>query len=192
MPHSHHRKGAVVTTSAEAYDRAPDAEAFNALVAPYRPELLAYYYRMIGSIHEAEDLTQEAMLRAWRGYARFEGRSSLRDLAVPHRHRVCLTALEARDRRPLPPGLGAPTDDPKRRCAQVRRSHGSSGSRPHLRERGRGPDPRHSRAGRRPVSRSSRRSNGSRPDTEPSSCCATSSGSERRTRPRSWGRPRPR
>ena len=55
-----------------------DEAAFGRLVQPYRAELLAHGYRMLGSVHDAEDALQDAMLRAWRGLDGFEGRSSLR------------------------------------------------------------------------------------------------------------------
>ena len=84
---------------------------FETLADPYRPEILAHCYRMLGSIHDAEDLVQETYLRAWRGYDRFEGRSSLRQWLYKIATRACLTAIDTRQRRPLPSGLGAPADD---------------------------------------------------------------------------------
>lgn len=89
-----------------------DAE-FLQLADPYRRELLAHCYRMLGSVHDAEDLVQETYLRAWRAYDQFEGRSSLRTWLHSIATRACLTALEANSRRPLPTGLGAPSSDPE-------------------------------------------------------------------------------
>jgi RNA polymerase sigma-70 factor (ECF subfamily) len=85
---------------------------FEEQMAQYRRQLLAYCYRMTGSVHEAEDLVQETYLRAWRGYERFEGRSSLRTWLYRIATNVCLTAVQRQRRRPLPTGLGPPSPDP--------------------------------------------------------------------------------
>jgi RNA polymerase sigma-70 factor, ECF subfamily len=88
------------------------SEEFTSLTDQFRGELLALCYRMLGSAEEAEDLVQDTYLRAWRSYAGFEGRSSMRTWLYRIATNVCLTALERRGRRPLPSGLGAPADDP--------------------------------------------------------------------------------
>jgi RNA polymerase sigma-70 factor, ECF subfamily len=90
---------------------APVAD-FAALADPFRPELLAYCYRMLGSVDEAEDQVQETMLRAWRSYAGFEGRSSLRTWLYRIATNSCLRAMENRGRRPLPSDLSSPAADP--------------------------------------------------------------------------------
>jgi RNA polymerase sigma-70 factor (ECF subfamily) len=86
----------------------PDRAAFTGSTEPFRRELLAHCYRMVGSVDEAEDLVQETLLRAWRAYDRFEGRSSVRTWLYQIATNTCLTALEHRARRPLPSGLGSP------------------------------------------------------------------------------------
>jgi RNA polymerase sigma-70 factor (ECF subfamily) len=79
-----------------------DEDAFGRLVGPYRRELHAHCYRMLGSAADAEDVLQEALLGAWRGLPRFEGRSSLRSWLYTIATNACLRAIERRPRRVLP------------------------------------------------------------------------------------------
>ncbi len=92
----------------------PDQDRFSAETERFRRELLAHCYRMVGSAYDAEDLVQETYLRAWRSYAGFERRASIRSWLYKIATNVCLTALEPRRIRVLPSGLAGPCDDPDR------------------------------------------------------------------------------
>jgi RNA polymerase sigma-70 factor (ECF subfamily) len=91
--------------------RGGDQEAYRRLVEPYRGELHAHCYRMLGSVHDAEDALQDAWLRAWRGLARFEGRSSLRSWLYKIATNTCLDLIGRRPKRVLPIDYG-PAADP--------------------------------------------------------------------------------
>jgi RNA polymerase sigma-70 factor (ECF subfamily) len=91
--------------------KAGDERAFGQLVEPYRGELQAHCYRMLGSLHDAEDALQDALLNAWRGLAGFELRSSLRSWLYTITTNACLSAMRKRARRVLPIDLG-PAADP--------------------------------------------------------------------------------
>jgi RNA polymerase sigma-70 factor, ECF subfamily len=92
--------------------RRGDEAAFGHLVSPYRAELSAHCYRMLGSIHDAEDALQDALLRAWRGLARFEARSSLRSWLYTIATNACLRAIERRPKRVLPIDYSPAASDP--------------------------------------------------------------------------------
>jgi RNA polymerase sigma-70 factor (ECF subfamily) len=94
--------------------REGDPDAYRALVEPHRAELHAHCYRMLGSVHDAEDALQEALLRAWRGLPRFEGRSSTRAWLYKIATNASLRLLERRPKRVLPadrlPSAGGDVD----------------------------------------------------------------------------------
>jgi RNA polymerase sigma-70 factor, ECF subfamily len=82
--------------------RRGDESAFGALVTPYRSELHAHAYRMLGSVQDAEDATQDALLRAWRAIGRFEGRSAMRSWLYTITTNTCLNLIARRPKRVLP------------------------------------------------------------------------------------------
>jgi RNA polymerase sigma-70 factor (ECF subfamily) len=96
------------------------SEEFARLTDPFRPELLVHCYRMLGSVHDAEDQVQETMIRAWRSYEEFEGRASLRTWLHRIATNACLRALENNGRRPLPSGVGGPSEYPEAPLAAAR------------------------------------------------------------------------
>ena len=98
---------------------AANQDRFAAETERFRRELLAHCYRMVGSAHDAEDLVQETYLRAWRSYAGFEGRASVRSWLYKIATNVCLTALEPRRIRVLPSGLTGAYDGPDRPASHV-------------------------------------------------------------------------
>jgi RNA polymerase sigma-70 factor (TIGR02960 family) len=91
--------------------RRGDSAAFGRLVQPYRGELYAHCYRMLGSVQDAEDALQESLLGAWRGIAGFEGRSSLRAWLYRVSTNACLRLIARRPRRMLSADHGPPRHD---------------------------------------------------------------------------------
>jgi RNA polymerase sigma-70 factor (ECF subfamily) len=94
-----------------------DRDAFGRLVEPFRRELQAHCYRMLGSYADAEDALQETLLRAWRALPRFEERSSLRSWLYRIATNACLRAIERRPKRVLPIDY-TPASDPHDRPAE--------------------------------------------------------------------------
>jgi len=101
-----------VTADLLARARGGDADAFGALVGPHRRELEVHCYRILGSVSDAEDVLQEALLAAWQGLGSFEGRASVRTWLYRIATTRSLNALRSARRRPQtdwpPPGIDAP------------------------------------------------------------------------------------
>jgi len=96
-----------MTEATLARAQAGDGEAFRELIEPYRGELQAHCYRILGSVQDAEDVLQEALLAAWRALGRFDGRS-LRAWLYRIATNRCLNYLRGESRRPRPVGLPDP------------------------------------------------------------------------------------
>ena len=92
-----------MSTLQVAAAQAGDERAFRTLVEPYRRALEVHCYRMLGSVHDAEDVSQDTLLRAWRSFERFEGRSSVETWLYRIATNACLDELEKRPRRIVEP-----------------------------------------------------------------------------------------
>jgi RNA polymerase sigma-70 factor (TIGR02960 family) len=105
------REDAGVTANLIDRARAGDGEAFSQLIAPYERELRVHCYRILGSLQDAEDALQDALVAAWRGLPGFEGRASVRTWLYRIATTRCLNTLRAARRRPAmnaPPGPAPP------------------------------------------------------------------------------------
>jgi RNA polymerase sigma-70 factor (ECF subfamily) len=106
-------------TAALERARAGDEDAFRELTDPHRRELQLHCYRILGSVQDAEDLTQETLLAAWRGLNSFEGRASVRSWLYRIATNRCLNALRARSRRPREVEAMSDPPEPTRRIEPV-------------------------------------------------------------------------
>jgi RNA polymerase sigma-70 factor, ECF subfamily len=87
---------------AKAHTASGDPSEFTSLIEPYRQELHLHCYRLLGSLHDAEDLVQETLLRAWQHFDTFKGQASLRTWLYRIATNACLDALKKRSPRTLP------------------------------------------------------------------------------------------
>jgi RNA polymerase sigma-70 factor (ECF subfamily) len=104
-------KSQVAAEPASSSSSSPrDSEPFRGIVESHRPEIMLHCYRLVGSLHDAEDLAQETFLRAWQGIDRFEGRASVKNWLYWIATNVCLTAISkaAKAKRVLPEEISAP------------------------------------------------------------------------------------
>ncbi|WP_082965966.1 sigma-70 family RNA polymerase sigma factor [Mycobacterium kubicae] len=105
--------GGPTLRAADQEQDVPAQADFIEQAAPFRAELIAHCYRMLGSVHDAEDLVQETYVRAWRGYEGFEERAALRTWLYRIATTACLRALQNQARRVLPAGIGDASVDPE-------------------------------------------------------------------------------
>src|SRR5512143_2693555 len=89
-----------------------DTGQFSELTEPYRRELQVHCYRILGSLHDAEDLVQETFLRAWKRLETFEGRASFRSWLYKIATNACLDFLDQQRSRRLLPNISGPSSDP--------------------------------------------------------------------------------
>jgi RNA polymerase sigma-70 factor (ECF subfamily) len=99
-------------------------ESFWALVEPHRRELHVHCYRMLGSIQDAEDMVQETLMAAWRGFEAYEGRASVRSRLYRIATNRCLNALRDGARCPRPGDAFGATPPPPPACAAVGQASG--------------------------------------------------------------------
>jgi RNA polymerase sigma-70 factor (ECF subfamily) len=104
------RTGAAPAAGVLAAAQAGNEGAFAGLVEPFRRELHAHCYRMLGSVYDADDAVQDTLLRAWRGLNGFQGRSSLRSWLYTIATNSCLTQIARRPKRVLTIDYGPATD----------------------------------------------------------------------------------
>ena len=101
-------------------------DEFTELAAAYQAELRAHCYRILGSVHDAEDALQEALVRAWKGIDRFEGRASVRSWLYSIATNTALDIARHRSRREFAVDLGAPAEPGPSWTCRSRSCPGSS------------------------------------------------------------------